>query len=74
MYFFSFLVLITSVIHDPERLVDRMQNSVQESLEMFISYANSQRLTEDHTELVKINQKLEHISNQLHNIANSATH
>jgi Na+/phosphate symporter len=73
MFLFSFLVYI-SVIHDPERLVDRMHNSVQESLEMFTSYANSQRLTEDHRELVEIHKKLENITSQPSKIASSATH
>ena len=73
MLLLSFLVLI-SVVHDPERHVDRIQNSVQESLENFMSYANSQRLTEDHKEQIKISQKLEHLADQLHRIAESATH
>ena len=71
---FAYLVLLLSVFHDPERIIDRMHNSVQESLGWFQSFANSQMLIEDHQELIKINNKLQKIKNKWYIISQNATH
>lgn len=67
-------VLFILVIHDPERILDRMHQSVQESLQMFTSYANSQVLIQDHQELIHIQRQLEHISYKLETISRDASH
>ena len=68
------LLFFFTAIYDPERIIDRMYNSVEESLSMFRSYANSQRLIQDHEELIHIERPLEHIANKLYAIKQDATH
>ena len=68
------LLFFFTAIYDPERIIDRMYNSVEESLSMFRSYANSQRLIQDHEELIHIERHLEHIANKLYAIKQDATH
>ena len=51
-----------------------MHQSVQESLQMFTSYANSQTLLQDHQELIHIQRQLEHISYKLQILSRDATH
>ena len=67
-------LLFLFVIHDPERIIDRMHQSVQESLQMFTSYANSQTLLQDHQELIHIQRQLQHISDKLQILSRDATH
>ena len=69
----QFMILLCA-LHDPERIIDRMQHSIEESLDMFRSYANSQRLIEDHEELIHIYRRVEKISHELGSIAKYATH
>ena len=71
---FLHLLFFVSVIYDPERIIDRMQKSVQESLQMFAPFANSQVLIQDHQELIHIQRQLEHISYKLEMISLDATH
>ena len=68
------LVAVCAVVCDPERLLDRMHDSLRESLQMFGSYANSQRLIEEHQELVEIHGKLERIADQLYAVTQNASH
>ena len=55
-------------LSDPERILHRMHSSVQESLQMFTSYANSQVMTHEHRDLVNITMRLEVIENELFEI------
>lgn len=65
---------ILCALYDPERIIDRMHNSLEESLTMFRSYVNSQRLIEEHEELIHIQRKIERISHELESIINNAEH
>jgi len=76
MLHFIFLLMICSVcgIHDPERIIDRMDNSVKESLQFFTSYVNSQRIMEEHENLLRLQKQLETISVELEMISRDAIH
>ena len=69
-----FLIVIFSLIQDPERLLDRMYNYLQKSLQMMNSYTNSQRILEDHKELINIRNQLEKITEQLYPITQNTLH
>ena len=67
-------MILLCALHDPERIIDKMQHSLEESLDLFRSYANSQRLIEEHEELIHIHRRIEKISHELQTIAGYATH
>ena len=68
------LIVAIYAVYDPERLLDRMHYSLRESLQMLSSYAHSQRLVQEHQELVKIYSKLERAADDLHAMSQNASH
>lgn len=76
MLCFTFCLIFCTVwgIHDPERILDRMHGSIQESLQFFTSYVNSQRIMEEHQNLLQLQRQLESISVKLEMISQNAIH
>ena len=68
------MLVAVLAVYDPERLLDRMHDSMRESLQMLSSYANSQRLIQDHQELVDIHNRLERIADEFYVISQNASH
>ena len=58
-------VVALCALHDPEQLLRRAHNSMEESLGFVTSFANSQRFIHVHQDIVAIREEMETLTHRL---------